>query len=76
MTAYPPQIRSIHCFVSGWSLSFACLAFALAVLSEETATAQNRDPQVVFEYAEQLEQRGVDTHFGPSVIDRVFEPFK
>ena len=57
---------------------FACIATAVAVtfVTEQTASAQNRDPQAVFEYAEQLEERGVDTHFGPSVIDRIFDPLK
>lgn len=45
-------------------------------MTEGAATAQNRDPQAVFEYAEQREETGVDTHFGPSFIDRVFDPFK
>ena len=48
----------------------------IALFGARTATAQNRAPDEVFQRAEQLEEAPVDTHFGPSVIDRVFEPLK
>ena len=55
----------------------ACLAAALAgvLMASESATAQNRAPDEVFERAEQFEERGADTHFGPNVTDRFFDPF-
>jgi len=50
--------------------------FGVLLAAEDIATAQIRDPEAIFEYAEQLEEAEVDTHFGPSVFDRVFAPFK
>ena len=67
--------RSAFSFAFRWCVCIATVA-AIAFISEQNATAQNRDPQAVFEYAAQQEERGVDTHFGPSVIDRAFDPFK
>lgn len=77
MISCPPS-QDARSFVSCCVRWSACVAAALAIafLTEEPATAQNRDPQAVFERAEQLEERGVDTHFGPTAIDRLFDPFK
>jgi len=46
----------------------------MMLLAEKTATAQDREPEAVFERAEQLEEMGVDTHFGPSFYDRLVAP--
>ena len=77
MISYPPR-RDACSYVSCCVQRFACIAAALAIAfsTEENAMAQNRDPQAVFEYAEQREETGVDTHFGPTAIDRIFDPFK
>ena len=74
---HAPQWQAPSC-VLRWLSSSQWLVAALTIawFGESTVTAQNRDPKEVFERSEQLEERGVDTHFGPSVIDRVFDPFK
>jgi porin len=78
MIRHPRQWRDGYFFVSCWIPRFACLATVITItfLSEDSANAQNRAPDEVFERAEQLEETGVDTHFGPSCIDRVFYPFR
>jgi porin len=64
--------------VPNCALRATCIGvvFAISFLTTEVATAQIRDPESIFEYAEELEETRVDTHFGPSIIDRVFEPLK
>lgn len=65
-------------FVGRWLPQFVAMFIAttISLLVADRATAQNREPQAVFERAEQREEVGVDTHFGPSVVDRLFDPFK
>lgn len=60
------------------SRKFSCCVAVLALVfsSREPATAQNREPQAVFERGEQREEHGVDTHFGPSFVDRIIAPLK
>ena len=67
----PLAFRAAFC----WAGRFAGLAVvcSIALPTIETATAQNRDPQAVFERAEQREETGVDTHLCPNHIDCLFE---
>jgi porin len=57
---------------------FACFATAFAILltASESVMAQVRAPDEIFAEAERLEETRVDTHLGPSCIDRAFAPFK
>mgnify|MGYP001546182656 FL=1 len=56
----------------------ACIAVALAIClcPGKDALGQNRDPEAVFERAEQREKTRIDTHCGPSVIDHLLQPFR
>ena len=53
-----------------------CLAavVVIACLATDIASAQLRDPEAVFDRAEQIEETGVDTHLGPTFIDDLLEP--
>ena len=65
--------RRAYSIVAWRMTQFLCFAItSTIVFSVESATAQNREPQAVFERAEQREQTGVDTHLFPSFVDLVF----
>ena len=72
------QDHQTQCRFRRWlsALIWRIAIVTVAWVGESTATAQNRAPDEVFERAEQFEERDVDTHFGPSMVDRVFDPFK
>jgi len=76
LKAYLRQRRYADSGVSCRVLRLACIAtlFAMAIFAADEATAQNREPEEVFDRAEQREEMGVDTHFCPSCIDRLLEP--
>ena len=78
MITFSSHRRDVHSFVWRYVLRVPLFAvtFALGLLTGENATAQNRDPQAVFERTEQLEEAGVDAHFGPNCVDRLFDPFR
>ena len=69
MFTFPARAKDIASFLSTWTLRVVCIgiAFVVVLLAEKKATAQNRAPDKVFERAEQREETGVDTHFGPTV---------
>ena len=56
----------------------AWIVFMLAIClcAGKDAVGQIRDPEAIFEYAEQREQTRIDTHFGPNIVDRLFQPFR
>lgn len=51
-------------------------ATAFLLLIATNAKAQNRDPEAVFQRAEQQEATQVDTHFGSGVVDKLFARFE
>jgi len=51
-------------------------ASLISLVAAANASAQNRDPEEVFDRAQRQEAMGVDTHFGPSGVDRVIDRFK
>jgi porin len=71
-----PSMQKFKLSGLGWTHWIACLSIGTAILSfnPQSAVAQSQDPVAIFERAEQLEEKGIDTHFGPSCIDRLFDP--
>ena len=80
VTGSPNRSHCAYGLVAGLSplrrIGAVFVAVVILFFAAGLAKAQNRDPQAVFDYAEQREETGVDTHFGPTVIDRIFDPFK
>ena len=55
-----------------WSTAILLISLFVA----DSATAQNRDPEAVFQRAEQLEAKGVDTHCRGGRADSLLERLK
>ena len=57
-------------------LAGTLVALAVCFCPSKDAVGQIRDPEAIFEYAEQREETRIDTHLGPNIVDRLFQPFK
>jgi len=70
------RVKGAHVVRRIAGLAGALVLLAVFFYPSKDAVGQIRDPEAIFEYAQQHEETRIDTHFAPNIIDRLFRPFK